>query len=265
MASVEVEQRDQVTLLRFNPGESGIMNVRTAADLLQAVEVAIADDSTRVIVLTGAQADIFIRHYGIDEILRTAQAIRKDPTILESAAGSPVAKLYQVCANAPKPIIAAINGICMGGGFELALCCTRRVLQTSVTHIGLPETRVGIIPGGGGTLRLPRLIGEARALQFILDGSVVDAESALALGLVDELAENAVVAAMAVAERWARQTPALLAAILGTVRGANDRSPEEGARLEAQAFLQLLQNDNRALESMKHFVESGLELDNYDA
>ena len=262
--AVEIERINRVALLRFNPGDDGTMSVRTAAALLGAVESVIADASIGVIVLTGAQPDVFIRHYSVKEILRTAQAIRKDPAILESAAEAPTAKLYTTCANAPKPIIAAINGTCMGGGFELALCCTRRVIQSSVTQIGLPETRVGIIPGGGGTQRLPRLIGEARALQFVLDGEVVDAESALALGLVDELAEDAVAAALAVAERWTQQSPQLLAAVLQTVRGATERSPQEGAALEARAFLGLLQDDDQALEKMQQFVAGGAGLGDYE-
>ena len=262
--AVAIERLNRVALLRFNPGDDGTMNVRTAAALLAALESVIVDESVGVIVLTGAQPDVFIRHYSVVEILRTARAIRKNPAILESAAESPTAKLYATCANSPKPIIAAINGTCMGGGFELALCCTRRVIQSSVSQIGLPETRIGIIPGGGGTQRLPRLIGEARAMQFVLDGEVVDAESALALGLVDELSEEAVAAALAVAERWAQQSPGLLTAVLQTVRGATDRSPEEGAQLEAAAFLGLLQEDDTALEKMRNYVDGDIGLGDYE-
>ena len=262
--AVEIQQLNRVALLRFNPGDDGTMSLRTAAALLAAVECAIKDDTVGVIVLTGAQSDVFIRHYSVKEILRTAQAIRKDPAILESASESPTAKLYATCANAPKPIIAAINGTCMGGGFELALCCTRRVIQSSVTQVGLPETRIGIIPGAGGTQRLPRLIGEARAMQFVLDGEVVNADTALALGLVDDIADDAVAAALAVAERWAGQSPQLLAAVLQTVRGATDRSPEEGTRLETGAFLGLLQEDDTALKKMQHYVDGNAGLGDYE-
>ena len=260
MTIVDVERRNRVALLRFNLGKSGTMSARTASALLKAMELALDDDGIRVIVLTGALPDMFIKHYSVEEVLLTAKAIRADPSIVDSAASSPVASLYQTCGTASKPIIAAINGTCMGGGFELALCCARRVLQSDVTQIGLPETRIGIIPGGGGTQRLPRLIGEAKALQFILDGEVVDARRALALGLVDELADDTVARAMEIAEQWGRQSSQLLTATLATVRGATNRSLEDGAHIEAKAFLKLLLEDDVALQRMQHFVDGNLDL-----
>ena len=261
--SVKLSRQGRVAVLAFDPGPNGIMGAHTMAQLLQAVEMVIADNSVRVIVLTGAQAGIFIRHYRVGEILRTAKAMREDDSFLDAANESPVARLFKTVAEAPKPVIAAINGVCMGGGFELALCCTRRIVQSDVAQIGLPETRIGITPGGGGTQRLSRLIGEHRAMQMVLDGTVLDAAGALALGLVDDLADNALDAGLAVAQSWSQHSPALLRTILEVMRDANSRALQRGIALEARGFLDLLRDDDEALSRMKRFLESNVGLGDY--
>ena len=97
--------------------------------------------------------------------------------------------LVDLIAAMDKPVIAAINGLCMGGGFELSLACDLRIAGREVEAIGLPETRIGIFPGGGGTQRLPRVIGEAKALDVILRGLTFTGEGALELGLVHEVSD----------------------------------------------------------------------------
>jgi hypothetical protein len=111
-------------------------------------------------------------------------------------------ELIDLLAAAEKPVVAAINGLCMGGGFEMSLACDLRIAGTAVTAIGLPETRVGIFPGGGGTQRLPRVVGEAKALEMILRGLVVNAAEALRIGLVHELAADPLARALEIAGEW---------------------------------------------------------------
>ena len=101
-------------------------------------------------------------------------------------------------------MVAAINGLCMGGGFELALACDLRIASPAVEAIGLPETRVGIFPGGGGTQRLPRVVGEAKALEIILRGLTFAGEAAHRIGLVHELADDPLARALEMAAEWER-------------------------------------------------------------
>src|SRR5206468_926540 len=110
--------------------------------------------------------------------------------------------LTDLIAAVEKPVIAAINGLCMGGGFELSLACDLRIAGRYVDAIGLPETRIGIFPGGGGTQRLPRVVGEAKALEIILRGLTFNADEALAIGLVHELDFNPVTRALVMAAEW---------------------------------------------------------------
>jgi enoyl-CoA hydratase len=140
----------------------------------------------------------------------------------------------------PKPVIAAINGLCMGGGFELALACDLRIAGPGATSIGLPETRVGIVPGAGGTQRLPRVVGEAKALEIILRGATFPAAEAHAIGLVHELVDHPVVRALELAAEFATRTPEALAAAKALIRSALDRPLREGLLEERRMFGQLM-------------------------
>src|SRR5216684_9059293 len=139
------------------------------------IEAAARDGAVRVIVITGGMPGVFIRHYDVGELSQMADAAQNAPV---SALAPPKAgarppgflSLTDLIAAVEKPVIAAINGLCMGGGFELSLACDLRIAGRDVAAIGLPETRIGIFPGGGGTQRLPRIIGEAKALEMILRG-----------------------------------------------------------------------------------------------
>jgi enoyl-CoA hydratase/carnithine racemase len=260
---VDMQREGAVLLLRYDPGEAGVMRGSHAPELLAAFEAAIADDDGRAIVFAGARPGVFIRHYDVASIMRSVIALREGRATIEDFDETPLTRLYDLCASAPKPIVAAINGVCMGGGFEFALCCTSRIAQADVTQIGLPESRIGLFPGAGGTQRLPRLIGEARALSFILSGSVVDAAGALSLGLVDAVAEDAVAHALAVARSWASRSPMLLASILRLVRGACDRPIAEGLAGERRAFASLLRDDGAASEEMRRFLDRDTGLGEY--
>ena len=152
------------------------MTAEGAGLMLAAVQAAVADPAIRVLVLTGTE-DVFVRHYDVAEIVAIGEAVQAGQLKPEDFERGGFADMIRAVSESPKPIIAAINGVCMGGGFELALACDLRIAGNQVPLIGLPETRIGIFPGGGGTQRLPRMIGEARALEFILRGQTVDAKA----------------------------------------------------------------------------------------
>ena len=152
-------------------------------------------------------------------------------------------------------MIAAINGLCMGGGFELTLACDIRIAGRDVTAIGLPETRVGIFPGGGGTQRLPRVIGEARALEMILRGRVAGGRGALELGLVHEMADDPLARALEIAAEFAARPAEGLAYAKRLTRAALDRPLSEGLADERASFGEVVRMPS-AIAAMKASLAS---------
>ncbi|NDG93173.1 MAG: enoyl-CoA hydratase/isomerase family protein, partial [Gammaproteobacteria bacterium] len=165
-----------------NPLSSGVRQ-----GLFDGVAKALEDEKVTSIVLTGLNR-AFIAGADISEFGAAATEGASLDAVLQKMEGS------------TKPVIAAINGTAFGGGLEVALCCDYRVAASSAP-LGLPEVKLGLLPGAGGTQRLPRLIGAPKALPMIISGDPVDASTALTLGLVDEVTDGAVVeAAIAFAE-----------------------------------------------------------------
>src|ERR1700683_3395891 len=162
------------------------MNYMTAAmtgELLELVGRAEADENVRAIILTGGIEGKFITHYSVDELAQAAadpaECARTFP-ILEAGFHRMLDRIMLM----PKVVIAAINGDCMGGGYELALACDLRLAADGPYQIGLPEAVLGILPGGGGTPRLPRLIGRGRGLAVMLFGNVYHPREAERIGMV---------------------------------------------------------------------------------
>ena len=156
-------------------------------------------------------------------------------------------------ATLPQPSIAAIDGIALGGGLELALACTLRVAAPAA-QLGVPEVRLGLLPGAGGTQRLPRLIGRSRALDLLLTGRSLDGEEALRAGLVDRVAPDAVAAAAQLAGEIARHPAATLSAIVRCVDAADARDPDAGMRAELAELLDRFESaDGR--EGIRAFIE----------
>lgn len=255
MAEVTTETYGAVRLIRFANPPRHYMTAAAAGLILAAVEAAITDPVIRVLVLTGSER-VFVRHYDVAEIVAAGEAVRAGQLKPEDFEGGSFADMIRAVSGSPKPVIAAINGVCMGGGFELALACDLRIVAEDVTLIGLPETRIGIFPGGGGTQRLPRMIGEARALEFILRGQIVDAGAALALGLVNAVAADAVSEALAQGGELSARGAEGLAHAKRLVRGALSWGLEEGTREEQHGFHAVLKAES-AMAAMRDFLETG--------
>jgi enoyl-CoA hydratase/carnithine racemase len=169
-----------------------------------------------------------------------------------------VGALEQACRDLeaiPKPVIAAIEGFALGGGCEVALACDRRIAAEGA-RIGLPEIRLGIIPGSGGTQRLPRLIGLARARDLVLSGRWVEAEEALAIGLVDRVAPSgeAYGEALEEARGFARGPTLAYAAAKRALAAANDEPLARGLQVERDAFVPLFATRDQE-EGMRAFLE----------
>jgi enoyl-CoA hydratase/carnithine racemase len=257
---VAIERRGPVAVLRYSNPPHGYIAVKGAAALDAALAALLADDTVRGIVLTGGQPGIFIRHADVAQIGRAAEALQARRAAPADFLQGAFPALCHRLEAAEKPVIAALDGICMGGGFEIALCCTLRVASAAAAAIGLPEVRINIFPGSGGTQRLRRLLGPHRARLFILRGEVVDAPQALALGLVDELAASALERAVTLAEGFARRPAGAIAAILDLTR---DNVP---ARFDEELlrFATLLHDEPAVRDRLRQFVAQEERLDEVD-
>jgi enoyl-CoA hydratase/carnithine racemase len=252
-----VERIGAVAIVRFANPPSGLITRKGAAHLADAIESLLGDPSVRVLVLTGAALGVFIRHADVAQIVRAGEALVAERIGIEDFLDSPFMQLTRLCERAPIPVIAAIDGVCTGGGFEIALACTLRVAGRSVEQIGLPEIRIGLFPGAGGTQRLRRLIGSHRARAFILRGAVVAADDALALGLVDEVAPSAFERAMEWAEELAGRSPAAVCAIMELTRTEDE---DAGLREEGLRFARLLKEHPETLARLRAFLAGGGDL-----
>jgi enoyl-CoA hydratase len=187
MPLIEVERRDAVAIVRFNNPPKGYMNAPMVGELDVAVENLLADESVRVLVFTGALNGVFIEHYDVSELLALSQRLRAKGTTFSLDRPAPEGTYHKILTRleaAPKPVIAAINGTAMGGGFEFCMACDIRLAERGPYWLGQPEINIGILAGAGGTQRLARLVGEARALELSLMGRTVSPDEAASLGMV---------------------------------------------------------------------------------
>jgi len=215
-------------------------------DELEAVFAELAADTAlRVVLLTGAGERAFAAGADIRGLLETDAVSGKRV----SERGQQVMSQIERCG---KPVIACVNGVALGGGCELAMACTLRIASDKA-KLGMPEVRLGLIPGYGGTHRLPRLVGRGAALQMMLTGAIVAAEEALRLGLVQEVvpAAELMPRARAVAETIAAMAPLAVAALL---EATADPHLDEGMRREAGIFGRLCGTEDKR-EGLNAFLE----------
>ena len=224
--------------------------------LFDALSALATDDKVRAIVVTGGAPGYFVRHYSVAELVRLGETIAKSgrewPEDAPYQPGS-FDKAMALVESMDKPVIAAISGSAMGGGFEFTLACDIRIAQEGDFQIGLPEINVGILPGGGGTQRLPRTIGTANALMHILMGVTLNPVEAAQKGLVQECVKGrALDRALEIAKRIATHTPESVRYIKRLVRGATATPLADGLALERNLFMKLCIGEP-ALERMRAY------------
>ena len=215
--------------------------------LTEALDGFAGDANVRVVVVTGGAPGYFIRHYSIAALIRLAESLRASGREWPENAtynGGFFDKAMALCESMSKPVIAAISGTCLAGAFEFALSCDLRIAEDGDYLIGLPETNLGLVPGAGGTQRLPRTIGTAAALMHILMGDAVNPKEAARLGLVHEsVSGKALDRAMEIARRLASRPAESVAAIKRLVRNATETPLAQGLALERNLFLKLCISD----------------------
>jgi enoyl-CoA hydratase/carnithine racemase len=225
------EKKGAIAYVTLNrPRVLNALNQKTWENLRTAFEDARDDVAVRGVILTGAGDKAFIAGADISELAQVT-AVEAEKS---SSYGQEVLNLVE---NLGKPVLAAVNGFALGGGCETAMACTIRVASEHA-KFGQPEVKLGLIPGGGGTQRLPRLIGKGRALQLILSGEIISAQEAYRIGLVNEVvpAAELITRAEAILQQIFANAPLAVKYSLEAVHKGLETSQSEGLALEAALF-----------------------------
>jgi enoyl-CoA hydratase len=263
---LQVRREGPVVIATMINPPRNLLNAAMVEELHALAGALPEDTDARVLVLTGGADGIFITHYDVGELSALSDAVRSRPAPQPPAQpgeARPRRELHALnrlslkLAALPQPVIAAINGTAMGGGCELSLACDFRIMARSGV-IGLPEVRVGILPGAGGTQRMTRLLGAAKALELMLLGEAVDADTAARLGLVHRAvdADQLLPEAMRLANELASRPRQAVALIKQCVQQALEPLPlEERLAFESERFMELMRSDD-ASRLMKAYLSS---------
>jgi len=225
------EKKSSIAYITVNrPKVLNALNRATMADLRVAFEDARDDAAVRVVIISGAGEKAFIAGADINELSQLSPVEAKEYTHRGQA-------VFDLIENLGKPTIACINGFALGGGCELAMACTIR-LASENAKLGQPEVKLGIIPGYGGTQRLPRLVGKGMAMQLNLTGEMISAQDALRIGLVNDVSPlpELMARAEAMAKKIAANAPLAIKYCMEAVNKGMDMTLAEGLFLEATLF-----------------------------
>ena len=246
---VRVETEQAVATIRLDRPPMNALNAQVQDEILAAADRLTRDDTIRAGVIYGGEK-VFAAGADIKEMAELSYGQISAHSARLQAALTAVAKI-------PKPVVAAITGYALGGGMELALCADFRVMGESA-KVGQPEILLGIIPGAGGTQRLPRLIGPARAKDIVFTGRFVGAQEALAIGLVDQVVPDAEVfeAARGLVARYAAGPALALRAAKEAIDAGLDVDLATGLEIERLNFAGLFATEDQRT-GMRSFMENG--------
>lgn len=243
-----LEKRERVAIITINrPEKRNALNIKTREEGAALLDELRNDSSIGVVVFTGAGEKAFIAGADIAEFAGRTSITQRDVMTSRS--------LFTAIDTFPKPIIAMINGFCLGGGCELALACDIRIASENALF-GQPEINLGIIPGGGGTQRLTRLVGEGKAMEMILTGEFIDAKTAFAIGLVNHVVplDQLQAKTMEIAQRISRKSPIALQLAKEAVKLASRSNLDEGLRREVDLFALCFSTEDKD-EGVSAFLE----------
>lgn len=255
-------RREGATLLcTINNPPKNFLNQAVMRELNAMADDAIADESLRALVITGGVEGIFITHYDVGELVVAAEVARENPSFGGGPDLHDLHKFVLKLQESAIVTIAAINGTAMGGGCELALGCDFRIKSTE-GPFGLPEVRVGLLPGGGGTQRMARLLGVAKALELMLLGDTVDGETAARIGLVHKAVapDRVLPEALALAAELASRPRTSIELIKRCVYNGSELPIRDALHLEQELFWQTIRTED-AGRLMRAYLESDLPLD----
>lgn len=234
---------DKVAVLKVQrPKAMNALNSKVMAELEQAIEAISADPAIRALILNGEG------HFAAGADIK--EMMEMNP---EEAKAFGFSKKFAKIESLPKPTIAAISGYALGAGLELALCCDIRIAGPDA-KLGLPEINLGIIPGAGGTQRLPRLIGVSRAKELIFQGAIIDSNKALQYGLINQIAEDPLEAALKLAEKLTLKPPIAIKMAKQCIDMTSEIDLQAGIEFEAIAWSSLYATKDQK-EGMRAFAE----------
>jgi enoyl-CoA hydratase/carnithine racemase len=246
---VTLEVTDGIGTIRLDRPPMNALNRQLQEEIRAAARAASVDSSVKAVIVYGGEK-VFAAGADIKEMAELSAAqMAAIAGELQSALGS--------LAEIPKPVVAAVTGYALGGGLEVALGADRRIVGDNV-KLGVPEVLLGVIPGGGGTQRLARLIGPSRAKDMVFTGRFVGADEALRIGLVDEVVapDEVYNAARAWASQFTTGAPRALAAAKASIDSGLDTDLHTGLRIEAQQFAALFATSDRTI-GMESFIANG--------
>lgn len=242
------DQEGRVAILTINrPDKLNALSEQVRVEALAALDDIETDDSVGAVVITGAGDKSFIAGADIGEFEG------RGPMDQRHAMRSP--RIFDVMAGYPKPVIAMINGFCLGGGCELAISCDLRI-ASETARFGQPEIKLGLIPGGGGTQRLPRLVGLGNAMRLILSGEMIPADEAKEIGLVEKVvpADELRAATLKIAGKIAAQSPLTLRVAKEAMRMSQRLPIEEGLAYERDLFCLCFSTEDKQ-EGVEAFLQ----------
>ena len=258
---VELRQCGHVATLWLSNPPRHTINFRGSQQLYQQLKQLSDDSNTRIVVLTGKSEDIFVRHYEVGELADSSERMVRSkksehPTTVSTRTDrgarneGGLREAMNLLERMPQITIAAINGMAHGGGLELALACDFRLARAGEFTLGLPETSVAILPGGGGTQRLARIVGVAKALDLILHGTVYSPKQALSMGVVSRVFPNPISEYRLAVEDFtsvlAKRPPIALAKAKQAIREGIEMTLQEGLKREASLFADLMATKDAA-------------------
>jgi enoyl-CoA hydratase/carnithine racemase len=245
---VSLSVNDGIGTIRLERPPMNALNIEIQEDLRSAANAFAADEDVRAVVVYGGEK-VFAAGADIKEMADMSY-------VAMSARASALSSAFDAVARIPKPVVAAIAGYALGGGCELALACDWRVASADA-KFGQPEINLGVIPGAGGTQRLSRLIGPARAKDMIMSGRFVGAEEALAIGVIDKIVSSGAEvydAAVALVKPYTKGPAAALRAAKVAIDGGLEMDIASGLAWESQLFAALFATEDKQ-EGMAAFVE----------
>ena len=243
--NVIAEKEGNIGIITLNRPPANSVNWALLEDLEKALDQFEKDKEVRALIITGAGEKGFSAGFDVSEAAKAKEI------------GNKGRALWTRIERYPKPVVAALNGYALGGGCELAMACHFRVMVDSEkAKIGCPEVNLGIIPGWGGTQRMPRLIGKTRALDMLIFGKRINAPEALNIGLITKVSEPGQLMndAKDLARRLAKQAPLAVKAILESVTKGLETSIDEGLKVEGKN-LDMVSSSKDAMEGITAFLE----------
>jgi enoyl-CoA hydratase/carnithine racemase len=252
--NIRIEVEDRIGLLTIDHPPVNSFNAQVVTELDEAVDELMADDEVKAVVVTGGGTNAFVAGADIPEI----KALIENPDDGYAEARAFIERgqgVHLKIERAKKPVIAAINGFCLGGGLELAMACHMRICSDRA-RLGQPEINLGLIPGWGGTQRLPRIVGKGKALEMILTGDMITAQEAYRIGLVNKVVPAGAILkeARGLARKIVSKSKFPVAATLRAVTEGLEVSVEEGLEIEKEQFVGLADTED-IREGVSAFLE----------